>query len=540
MTRRSIILTVAFSAFSLAACSTSHSDEPDMGAEITFDADFPDFGTDAGVDAAIDSSAPPTEGAIGAACTAGTCATGNTCVTDFAGGYCSRDCTMGNACPDGSTCVQVGFNQSICLDSCTAGVTPRQCREGYGCSIEAGNVCLEGCTDDSDCPGGACDPLGGNGGAGGCYSPDAALGTACTADSDCASGGFCASEDFYGYPGGACIGQRCSLTDGSGCEGDGVCLDGGGEGVCFDGCSIDSDCRTGYRCEGDTDFPDRRYCTAGCTTNSDCTVVGNVCNTLAGTCAPPFTPSDLGTMCSMMAGGCTGGTCLRESTSGYPRSYCTYEGCTPGVADDADGCPGTGVCITNRTHTATYCLDACATSADCRAEYTCAPSDPANAESPTACVPACEMDADCQNAARRGWVCNQGTGLCQAPFDATALGAACTGSDQCVGGLCETELYDGYPGGACVATGCRLSGDGASEACPGTSICVPGNLRDPSLGVCMPSCSTSAPLPCRSGYACHALVEGETAGVCQPACTETSCSGSRVCDTDTGLCRAPV
>jgi hypothetical protein len=208
----------------------------------------------------------------------------------------------------------------------------------------------------------------------------------------------------------------------------------------------------------------------------------------------------------------------------------------PASRTKADGCPGSGVCTTNRTGSSTYCLEPCATSADCRAEYTCAPSDPANAESPKGCVPGCDADADCQNASRRGWVCNNGTGLCQPPLDTDTFGGPCTATDDCVGGLCETESFDGYPSGMCVASGCRLSSEGGSEPCPGASVCVPGNLRDPSLGVCVPSCSASAPLPCRSGYACEALVEGETAGACRPACGETSCSAGRTCNSESGLC----
>lgn len=522
-----------------AACGTSHSEEPDMGETITFDASSIDFGSDAGVDEGVDSSAPPAEGAIGAACDGsdGSCAEGNICITDFAGGYCSRDCTMTESCPDGAECVRVGFNQAVCLDSCVAGASPRQCREGYGCSIEAGSVCLEGCTDDSDCPGGACDPLGGTAGA--CYTPGAMLGTPCTDDSQCSSGGFCANEEQYGYPAGTCIGQRCGLSDGTGCDGDGVCIDGGGEGICFDGCAEDTDCRDGYRCVADDAYPTRKYCSAGCRTSEDCTVTGFVCNAIAGTCAPPFDASELGSMCSMAFDACAGGECLREGTTGFPRSYCTYIGCTPG--DDAtDGCPGTGVCVSNRTGSATFCLEACETSADCRAEYACAPSDPSNAESARACVPACEADTDCQYAMRRGFVCNNGTGLCQTPFDSDVLMMPCTSGDVCTGGTCMTEAFDGFPGGACVATGCRLSGEGGSEACPGTTVCVPGNQRDPSLGICMASCSTSAPLPCRTGYACEALVEGETAGVCKPACTEGSCSDGRVCEAETGLCRTAI
>src|SRR5262249_44919149 len=216
-----------------------------------------------------------------------------------------------------------------------------------------------------------------------------------------------------------------------GCPGDGVCRPQRfGGGLCFDGCTMDSDCRSAYHCVPDATYPSRHYCAPHCTSTSDCTVTGNVCNPGAGTCGPPFSPGDYGMNCGTRTATtmCDGGTCLTEGTTGFPFSYCAYLGCTPGP-DATDGCPGNGVCAQSRTG-ATVCLQHCATTADCRTGYGCLPVDRADSTSPLACQPACTSDMQCQT---RGGVpdhCNQGTGLCGAAFTATNEGRMCASATE--------------------------------------------------------------------------------------------------------------
>ncbi|HEY1954617.1 MAG TPA: hypothetical protein VGH28_03380 [Polyangiaceae bacterium] len=66
-----------------------------------------------------------------------------------------------------------------------------------------------------------------------------AIGEACTANTDCASGTFCSVDD----PGGQCLKNCAAASD---CPSGSVCTD---EGKCYKSCSGASDCtRAGYAC----------------------------------------------------------------------------------------------------------------------------------------------------------------------------------------------------------------------------------------------------------------------------------------------------
>lgn len=62
------------------------------------------------------------------------CGQGTVCVNrDFApGGYCTKDCSNGQACPAGTICVDdmIGRGVRGCMRSCT---TAKDCRAGYSC-----------------------------------------------------------------------------------------------------------------------------------------------------------------------------------------------------------------------------------------------------------------------------------------------------------------------------------------------------------------------------------------------------------------------
>lgn len=82
------------------------------------------------------------DGEVGAACLrSGDCQGGLYCEGLFTGGYCTRDCSAGNPCPDNSECFcledaggECGYQ--ICLQSC---VSTENCRidEGYICDVDA-------------------------------------------------------------------------------------------------------------------------------------------------------------------------------------------------------------------------------------------------------------------------------------------------------------------------------------------------------------------------------------------------------------------
>lgn len=506
-------LKVAVSVSSLllaVGCGESHRIEEDTGI-ILPDSGPMDGGQDAGAN-------PP--GSIGAECSSDVDCTdeGAFCLSDpglLPNGYCSMTCLSGEGCPAGSTCLQLSRTEAYCFDDCDPDAESRQCRSGYGCTRPGPSfpaaVCIGGCTDDSDCSTGLrCDSEGVVGGA--CYSPEAHLGDACTEDETCPMGGFCYAEAFSGWPTGACIALGCDLASNAGCSGDAQCLPspfGGGGGMCVDGCSSDADCRMeeGYACRPSTTHPERMACQPACTRDPQC-ATGTVCNPALGTCARPFDSEQMGGMCSRREGGCTGGSCLTESSTGFPGAYCGYVGCTLG---DDSSCPSGGACAPGASGV-NICLRACATSADCpRAGYRCDAMDPSGATtSSLACVPACQSDADCVN---EGFVCNLGTGFCTTAFVPNNLGAACTDVAECPGGRCLTD----WPAGTCAYPGCRLSGEGTSAVCPAGSVCIDDERGDPELGHCLDGCTVGTS-DCRAGYECVAVPgASDAAGYCRPA-----------------------
>lgn len=488
MLYRFLAITLVFT-----GCSESHPTEEDSGG-ITFDANFPDAGMDAG----------PLPSNVGAECGADSdcVAPADTCITDLPGGYCSTFCSADEDCGDGAVCVAVDMGTSLCLTSCEPGAN--ECRAGYGCSTAAGvPVCLPGCEDDSDCATGQeCEVGGGFSGAGACFDPTSAVGDPCTSEGDCPAGGFCRTAE-EGWPGGSCGLPGCDFENDD-CPAGSHCVVTGRFPFCIDDCTTDDECRDGYTCIPQLGFPERT------------------------TCQPTFDESALGVACSQRRNPCLGGFCLREGEYGFPDSYCIAVGC------DADTpCPGDGVCFTTGSGVG-VCFDGCTATTDCRAGYTCRPSNSEDASSPLGCLPGCENDGECSN---DGFVCNTGTGLCGEPFMAANLGEPCAGPDDCAGGACLTEAEDGWPAGTCTYPGCRLSGTGMMSACPSGGVCTDDGAGDPTLGVCVDACTVGS-TTCRPGYACAVIdpIGDPLAGACRPACTSSDqCGEGRTCQVS-GLC----
>jgi hypothetical protein len=537
----------AATALLVAGCSESSEIARDGGpdARIVLDAQPRMDGGDGG----SESGPTPGEGEIGAACGTGGdcnsefCASEGNFIFPMPGGYCVSRCGSNGECPDGSSCANFGRAGSFCLDNCNPDASTRNCRSGYGCAtgdMLPNPVCLPGCSDDSDCMDGQqCNPDGGFVGEGRCFNPDSSLGDACADGSQCPSDSLCVSESQSGQPGGTCIGFPCEVESNSGCPGDAQCLPSArGGGICLDGCEQDGDCREGYACEASSEFPERQVCTAACESDDQCTG-DRVCNPALGTCDVPFEPDQLGDACSQQRGACTGGTCLSEFRSGFPGSYCTFVGCDPEASDDNDGCPGDGVCLDPGGDSNPICIDGCDSGAACRQGYECRQVDPDDASRGMGCFPACTEDSQCANNEREGFVCNQGTGFCTAPFVDNRFGTSCRSDEDCPGGDCLTESGDGWPEGTCVAVGCRLSGEGPSEACPEGGVCVDDDSGTEEIGMCLVGCDLEASTdPCRTGYSCQPATEGSDQGTCRPDCDtgDFTCGGDRSCSADSGLC----
>jgi hypothetical protein len=397
-----LVLVVAFG-----GCEASHESEPDAG--ITFMA--PDVGppeADAG---------PPT---IGDSVVGTPCVTDDDCMDEGApaclddpdfspAGYCTNYCVVGDdSCPDGSVCTQVNETTALCFVSCDPAAPA--CREGYGCAelAPSGPVCVGGCEENDDCGGSlACAADGGFWGEGSCYDPDANLGDSCNFSEECPADSFCLNERFTGWPGGACAAFGCAAGSDTGCPDGAHCVTDVffGEAACIMGCETDTDCRDGYACVADSLYPDRLTCQGRCTADSQCTADGRVCNEALGRCDRVFDPMQLGTPC-MSRRSCRGGSCIGESTSGWPGTYCAYIGCTTGVPDAEDGCPGDGVCLDGADGLG-VCVDPCASDGTCsRPGYACQAAS--TSDGATACLPGCTDDSVCSG----GRTCDTDTGRC--------------------------------------------------------------------------------------------------------------------------------
>jgi hypothetical protein len=423
------------------------------------------------------------------------------------------ECTIDGeqACPNDGVCIDTedGTVEGYCFKACDSDA---DCRDNYVCrswGVGGAGACAPGCNDDSDCSDGReCDP------GGSCRLPLVAdeIGAACAPDHGCTSG-YCISEQYQQWPSGYCIRTCASDAD---CGAKGACIlydERTPEGSCLATCETDEDCRPGYKCEEDGP-EDTLVCLPGCTADTDCEVIGNVCNTHTGICEPAYNPDDFGGECWDDAN-CEGGMCYTEANSGNPRGLCTSTGCT--VGEPCEG--GAGICLDVSMDDGTgVCFPACETDDDCRDGYECQNDGPGGAG---ICWGNCTGDFDCWF----GNVCNP-MGNCVEAFDETEIGDACWTDEDCRGGACY-EDRNGFPSGMCVMPGCNV----AENDCPGDAVCVEDGYPD-GIGICYDGCAAAA--DCRAGYGCVAAPAGGR--VCMPDCTADAQCGPVTCNTDSGYC----
>ncbi len=105
------------------------------------------------------------DGSIGSSC--GTCDAGLTCVTEVAGGYCTKTCNGPSECGTDAYCYNTESHGPVCLRACSY---DSECREGYSCQGDADStVCYPNQGGDTT-PGGNYT----NASVSGCYAQDGA------------------------------------------------------------------------------------------------------------------------------------------------------------------------------------------------------------------------------------------------------------------------------------------------------------------------------------------------------------------------------
>ena len=219
--------------------------------------------------------------------------------------------------------------------------------------------------------------------------PGAPTGTACTADSDCASGTCVMS-----FPGGYCA-ESCA--DGGACPAKTTCDAIGAAAYCLATCTADSDCRSGYVCAQDT-----QVSRPPSQSDSECSST-EICDLTTGQCT---TSGFVGTSCTGSTACLQGADprCL-SNNRGFPSGYCSST-----CSTDSD-CGLNSVCVAGmeyQTDTAPLrlCAQTCASNSDCRTGYNCV-----QAQSKSFCLEFCQSDSDCLLPSQ---TCDTNSGLCSA------------------------------------------------------------------------------------------------------------------------------
>ncbi len=285
----------------VASANRCASDFRDAGSDVRRDAPL-DARNDASFDGFSDARGDGSPLRSGCARNAD-CGSGETCLTTFPGGFCTRRCTSIAGCWSGTVCDATAL---VCVPACTPG--GRECEPfGGACATSTAGPgqCVPACFTvgapgtppgyPSCVPGTVCDPYRGT--CGSIPSVGAESGEPCTNDSACRGnhcvtetdlagiasgwiGGYCASlgrvPDSTAYVVGSPVPQS-TCPPGSGV----VPLHGESQGAvveCLKTCNVASDCRAGYQCDhrlsamGGAPFFSNGVCVP-----IDCAIAGATC-----------------------------------------------------------------------------------------------------------------------------------------------------------------------------------------------------------------------------------------------------------------------
>jgi|GEM_PF-2285570 len=484
------------------------------------------------------------------------CSSANTsCVSVGLGSFCVPACASNADCPVGSSCQQLE-SQTVCLrDSGGCGQTGASCLSDWQCedldpctSDQCnGGICSYAsalCDDGNPCTDDSCDPDIG------CVSFPA-TGTSCDdgqyctvddtcQDGTCVGGARDCSAFGQGCVSGVCdesqqackqepLGDGALCSDGTDCTANDSCVAGLCIGTPVGGCcSVDADCDDGNpctlatcevatgTCQYNTAGADGTPCDDGlyCTTNDECG--GGVC-------------SGETRDCSIAAGLCNGGGCDEDNDT------CVSIPLSTGACDDGNPCTSGDSCQAGQCAGSAYtCEDTLScTTASCDGVGGCnfvaqagfcvidgACIDQGTASSTNPCL-ACDPNID-----PNGYVPVADGSVCDD-------GVACTGNDQCTGGICggetlagccvtDADCDDSLPctdntceaGGNCVASPkvgwCFIGGacflDDAPNPADGCLVCKQGLAEQWS-----PKAEAS---PCDDGDECTIDDQCDGAGTC--------------------------
>ncbi|MBK8259262.1 MAG: DNRLRE domain-containing protein [Polyangiaceae bacterium] len=396
--------------------------------------------------------------AAGEICTSmGTCKAvpaGWTCAADGydAGDVCNCDCGAPDpdcdipynwvvGCPDWTyTCDENGQCQApVCGDGVVSGYEECDPPDGVTCDSNCQIIyppeasCNDLIDDDQDelydCQDPDCQALGV------CTPGSTPTGGACTAQTDCAANNndpFCITESQSEWLNGYCS-EYCDYFTND-CAAGAVCLPiTSVAGLCFDGCTSNSDCRAGYSCQdfgfgtpvcwpapetcdngidddgdGAVDCDDSEcYWDQACAVCGDGNITGNeecdppdgvTCDSNCQVIYPPESACDdlldndndglhdcQDPDCQAL-GGCTpgstptGGACTVASdcTANANDPYCISEAmfawpdgyCSEYCDNFTNDCAGDGMCLPVTANSG-LCFDGCVSNADCRPGYGC-------------------------------------------------------------------------------------------------------------------------------------------------------------------------
>ena len=201
------------------------------------------------------------------------------------------------------------------------------------------------------------DAPGADGGRLDCAEPGSrGLGEPCRcAETDCALGLLCLTEEVSGIPGGMCVQAVCSLSADE-CMGDTRCVGIPGnsdEGMCMAACTSNDDCRpTVGVCN--TGAPGGGICHVMCQAVEDCESTG-FCDPYTSACTEPREP----------VGADTWQTCLRNDDC--RSNYCAPIGrCGTNCSVSRQGCPDGQICVELETgNDFSLCFRTCSGPADC-------------------------------------------------------------------------------------------------------------------------------------------------------------------------------